>query len=195
LRGIVDAVRPARAGIGVLLTLTALGVVMAPSAQADTVKASASAEVVVKRGDRGSAVRQVQSKLGIPADGVFGPQTERAVKRFQRSRGLLVDGIVGPQTRSALGLEPFSSRAVRRRSSGGGRVPGILRAIAECESGGNPRAVSRDGLYRGKYQFSQGTWEGLGGRGDPAKAPEWKQDRLALKLYRQRGNAPWPNCP
>jgi hypothetical protein len=194
LRGIVDAVRRARARLGVLLALTALGV-MAPGAQADTVKASASAGVVVERGDRGTAVRQIQSKLGIPADGVFGPQTERAVRRFQRSKGLLVDGIVGPQTRSALGLEPFSSRAVRRRSSGGGRVPGILRAVADCESGGNPRAVSPDGRYRGKYQFSQGTWEGLGGRGDPAKAPEWKQDRLALKLYRQRGNAPWPNCP
>jgi Transglycosylase-like domain/Putative peptidoglycan binding domain len=194
LRGIVDAVRRARAGLGVLLALTALGV-MAPGAQADTVKASASAEVVVKRGDRGSAVRQIQSKLGIPADGVFGPQTERAVRRFQRSKGLLVDGIVGPQTRSALGLEPFSSGTVRRRSSGDGSVPGILRAIAECESGGNPRAVSRDGLYRGKYQFSRGTWEGLGGTGDPAKAPEWRQDQLALKLYRQRGSAPWPNCP
>ena len=52
-------------------------------------------------------MRQIQSKLGIPADGVFGPQTERAVRRFQRSKGLLVDGIVGPQTRAALGLEPF----------------------------------------------------------------------------------------
>ena len=176
-----------------LLALTAMGV-MAPGAQADTVKASASAEVVIKRGDRGTAVRQIQSKLGIPAEGVFGPQTERAVRRFQRSKGLLVDGIVGPQTRSALGLEQFSSTSVRR-GSGGGRVPAILHAIAQCESGGNPRAVSSDGQYRGKYQFSQGTWEGLGGTGDPAKAPEWKQDRLALKLYRQRGNAPWPNCP
>ena len=179
-----------------LLVLAALGV-MAPGAQADTVKASASAEIVVKRGDRGSAVRQIQSKLGIPADGIFGPQTERSVRRFQRSKGLLVDGIVGPQTRSALGLEPFSSRAVKRRSSGGGGggVPGILRAIAECESGGDPRAVSGDGQYRGKYQFSQRTWEGLGGRGDPATAPEWKQDRLALRLYRRHGSAPWPNCP
>jgi hypothetical protein len=194
LRGIIDAVRRARAGFGVLLALTALGA-MAPGAPADWVKASASAEVVVKRGHRGSAVRQIQSKLGIPADGVFGPQTERAVRRFQRSKGLLADGIVGPQTRAALGLEPFSSGTVKRRSGAGSRAPGILSAIAECESGGNPRAVSSDGQYRGKYQFSQGTWEGLGGTGDPAKAPEWKQDRLALKLYRRSGNAPWPNCP
>ena len=74
-------------------------------------------------------------------------------------------------------------------------IPRILRLIAECESGGNPRAVSSGGTYRGKYQFSRGTWRGLGGRGDPADASEAEQDRLALKLYRQRGNAPWPNCP
>jgi Transglycosylase-like domain/Putative peptidoglycan binding domain len=165
-----------------LLALVCLLTLLAPGATAEAAQSK-------------SEVRALQRKLDIPADGVFGPQTEGAVKRFPRSKGLLVDGIVGPQTRSALGLEPFSSGAVRRGSSGGGGLPGILRAIAECESGGNPRAVSRDGQYRGKYQFSQGTWEGLGGSGDPAEAPEWKQDRLALKLYRQRGTAPWPNCP
>ena len=158
---------------------------------------------MVKRGDRGSAVRQVQAKLGIPADGVFGPQTERAVRRFQRRNSLVVDGVVGPQTRGALGLEPFSRSAVRRsrrarsapRAPSEPGLPPILEAIAECESGGNPRAVSPNGLYRGKYQFAVGTWRGLGGSGDPAKAPEWKQDRLALRLYRRSGTTPWPNCP
>src|SRR5687767_13348981 len=109
--------------------------------------ATASREVIVKRGDRGAAVRSVQRKLGIPADGVFGPVTERAVKRFQRRHGLVPDGIVGPLTRGALGLQPFSSRAVRRTSSV--QLPRILRRIAECESGGNPRAISPGGLYRG----------------------------------------------
>ena len=154
--------------------------------------ASASAEVVVKRGDRGSAVRSIQRQLGLAADGVFGPMTERAVKRFQRRHGLEPDGIVGPLTRGALGLKPFSSRSVRRTSSV--RVPAVLRRIAECESGGDPTAVSAGGAYRGKYQFSRSTWRQLGGTGDPAAAPEWLQDRLALKLYRLRGTAPWPNC-
>jgi resuscitation-promoting factor RpfB len=154
--------------------------------------ATASSEVVVKRGDRGSAVRSIQSQLGIPADGVFGPMTERAVKRFQRRHGLVADGIVGPLTRGALGLKPFSARSVRRTSAV--RLPAVLRQIAECESGGNPSAVSPGGTYRGKYQFSRATWRHLGGTGDPAAAPEWLQDRLALKLYRQRGAAPWPNC-
>jgi peptidoglycan hydrolase-like protein with peptidoglycan-binding domain len=154
--------------------------------------ATASSEVVVKRGDRGSAVRSIQRQLGITADGVFGPMTERAVKRFQRRHELVPDGIVGPLTRGALGLKPFSSRSVRRTS--GGRLPAVLRQIAQCESGGNPRAVSADGTYRGKYQFDQETWEAMGGTGDPAEAPESVQDRLAIKLYRQRGSAPWGRC-
>ena len=153
--------------------------------------ATASTEVIVKRGDRGAAVRSIQEELGISADGIFGEQTERAVKRFQRSHNLVADGIVGPLTRRALGLGPFSSSSVRRTSA---RLPAILRQIAECESGGNPRAISPGGQYRGKYQFSRETWHNLGGSGDPAAAPEWLQDRLALKLYRLRGTAPWPNC-
>ena len=156
--------------------------------------ASAASGIVVERGDRGAAVRKIQAVLGISADGVFGPQTERAVKRFQRSHGLVVDGVVGPQTRGALGLRPFSSRSLRQGSSDT-KVPRILRLIAECESGGDPTAVSAGGSYRGKYQFSMGTWRNMGGEGDPAEAPEWLQDRMALKLYRQAGTSPWPNCP
>ena len=156
--------------------------------------ASASSEIVVKRGDRGSAVRSIQRQLGISADGVFGAQTERAVKRFQRRHDLVPDGIVGPLTRGALGLQPFSARSLRRTSSQGVRIPAVLQRIAECESGGNPRAISPGGTYRGKYQFSRSTWHNLGGSGDPADAPEWVQDKLALKLYRQSGTAPWPNC-
>jgi hypothetical protein len=147
-------------------------------------------EVILKRGDRGPAVAILQRRLRISADGVYGPITERAVKRFQRRRGLVPDGVVGPITRGALGLEPFRANAVNRSV----RMPRVLRQIAECESGGNPRAVSRSGQYRGKYQFTRETWRSLGGSGDPAEAPEWLQDHLALKLYRLRGTAPWPAC-
>jgi resuscitation-promoting factor RpfB len=101
---------------------------------------------------------------------------------------------VGPDTRDALGLEPFARSSVRR-SSGAVKLPSILRQIAECESGGDPTAVSPGGQYRGKYQFSVDTWRNLGGEGDPAEASEAEQDRLALKLYRRAGTSPWPNCP
>ena len=53
----------------------------------------------------------------------------------------------------------------------GGVTMATLESIAACESGGNPEAVSSEGTYRGKYQFDQGTWESVGGSGDPAAAP------------------------
>jgi transglycosylase-like protein len=69
-----------------------------------------------------------------------------------------------------------------------------LEAIAACESGGDPTIVSSDGSYRGKYQFDFGTWEAVGGSGDPAAAPEAEQDYRAALLYVQSGSSPWPVC-
>jgi hypothetical protein len=69
-----------------------------------------------------------------------------------------------------------------------------LEAIASCESGGDPRIVSADGTYRGKYQFAVSTWESVGGSGDPAAAPEHEQDYRAALLYAQAGSSPWPVC-
>jgi len=74
-------------------------------------------------------------------------------------------------------------------------VKSILYAIASCESGHSPTAVSPDGLYRGRYQFDTGTWASVGGRGDPAAAPAREQDVRAAWLYAARGGQPWPNCP
>jgi hypothetical protein len=54
--------------------------------------------------------------------------------------------------------------------------------------------VSADGRYRGKYQFDRATWRAMGGKGDPAKASEARQDAIAAKLLRARGTAPWPSC-
>jgi Transglycosylase-like domain/Putative peptidoglycan binding domain len=195
LTTIFDAVRGQRCVsllAAVLLLAAAAVPALADTGTSASGGATAATEVIVKSGDRGTAVRAIQGQLGITADGVFGPMTERAVKRFQSRHNLVPDGIVGPLTRSALGLRPFSARSVRRTSSV--TLPLVLRRIAQCESGGNPRAVSPGGTYRGKYQFSRETWRNLGGTGDPAAAPEWLQDRLALKLYRQAGTSPWPNC-
>lgn len=59
---------------------------------------------ILKRGLKGAPVKRLQEKLGISADGDFGPGTERAVKEFQEANGLAVDGIAGPDTFSAMGL-------------------------------------------------------------------------------------------
>jgi hypothetical protein len=73
-------------------------------------------------------------------------------------------------------------------------IPPQLSSIAACESGGDPRAVSAGGTYRGKYQFSFATWRSVGGKGDPAAATETEQDRRAAKLYRTGGPGHWPVC-
>lgn len=46
----------------------------------------------------------VQRKLGITADGIYGPATHAAVLAFQRANNLAADGIVGPKTLAVLGL-------------------------------------------------------------------------------------------
>ena len=73
-------------------------------------------------------------------------------------------------------------------------VPPHLEAIAMCESGGDPTAVSADGMYHGKYQFSVATWAAVGGSGLPSQAPEAEQDMRAAMLYAQSGPGQWPVC-
>lgn len=53
---------------------------------------------VIRVGSKNSTVKAVQAKLGIAADGSFGPGTEAAVKKWQAANGLAADGIVGPAT-------------------------------------------------------------------------------------------------
>jgi Transglycosylase-like domain/Putative peptidoglycan binding domain len=167
---------------------------LADGGQSDAggVQAVKSGVVYVKRGDRGRAVRLIQRKLRLTVDGIFGKATESAVKRFQRRKDLTPDGVVGPETRKALHLRPFAHSSVHH--GGTVKLPAALKRIAKCESGGDPTAVSKDGKYRGKYQFTLATWHHIGGKGDPVDASEATQDRLALKLYRSEGTDPWPTC-
>lgn len=69
-----------------------------------------------------------------------------------------------------------------------------LNAIADCESGGDPKIVSSSGLYYGKYQFSPDTWESVGGKGLPSEASETEQDYRAALLYERSGPGQWPVC-
>jgi peptidoglycan hydrolase-like protein with peptidoglycan-binding domain len=160
----------------VSLTLAAGGATAADRQAAKVVRTS------------GSSVAALQRALGIPADGIYGPQTRKAVRRFQRANGLAVDGIAGPQTLAALGLGARGSSAPNEDAAT------VLARIAQCESGGDPTAVSADRRYFGKYQFSRATWRSVGGRGNPARASEAEQDQRAAILYKREGTAPWPVC-
>ena len=150
-------------------------------------------ELYVEQGHRGPGVQRIQRALGIPADGVFGPMTERAVRRFQRRRGLVVDGVVGPVTRRALGHQqlqpPLDLPPPRRAHAARAQADRTVRVGRQPARGLARRAATAASTSSRAAPGSR-----LGGSGDPARAPEWLQDRMALKLYRLRGKAPWPSC-
>ena len=58
--------------------------------------------MLLKVGSKGNEVKQLQEKLGLAADGSFGPGTDKAVKSWQTANGLKADGIVGPGTWSKM---------------------------------------------------------------------------------------------
>jgi cell wall-associated NlpC family hydrolase len=57
---------------------------------------------VLKVGSTGPNVKALQAKLGIKADGSFGPKTKAAVVAWQKRNRLTADGVVGPITRKRL---------------------------------------------------------------------------------------------
>jgi hypothetical protein len=70
---------------------------------------------------------------------------------------------------------------------------GKLSAIRQCESGNDYSTNTGNGFY-GAYQFTQSTWESVGGSGNPANASPEEQDRRAAMLMSQSGTSPWPVC-
>jgi len=127
----------------------------------------------------------------VTADGAV----ERATVVAERTLSEPVSRVVVVGTKPKPRPEP----APRAAAAGGGDGPtsgGGLNwaALAACESGGNPGAVSSTGKYRGLYQFSMATWASVGGSGDPAAASAGEQTRRAQMLYARSGAGQWPTC-
>lgn len=58
----------------------------------------------IKLGSRGESVKELQRRLNLAVDGIFGKLTDEAVKDFQTAHNLTADGIVGGKTWAALGV-------------------------------------------------------------------------------------------
>ncbi|TDO54302.1 LysM domain-containing protein [Kribbella sp. VKM Ac-2527] len=86
-----------------------------------------------------------------------------------------------------------ASRSESNRTTGSVSMSAAWRKVAQCESGGNPRAVNPAGYY-GLFQFDRQTWRSVGGSGNPANASAGEQLMRAKRLYAQRGAQPWPVC-
>jgi hypothetical protein len=135
-------------------------------------------------------LRNRANRLIARRDGRRVPRRVRTAKQVQWSnRGL----------QRAIRVMRKRIRHVRAdlRDRRAGLTPAVratLNGIAACESHGNPRAIGGGGAYRGKYQFSYGTWASVGGKGDPAAASEREQDRRAAMLLTRSGRGHWPVC-
>ncbi|THD81389.1 peptidoglycan-binding protein [Aliigemmobacter aestuarii] len=87
---------------------------------------------ILKKGMSGAPVKRLQAKLGIKADGIFGPGTDKAVRDFQKSAGLAVDGIAGPDTFMAMGLEEL---VLLRKGTRGETVKKLQSALGIAADG------------------------------------------------------------
>ncbi len=81
----------------------------------------------VKTAAKRGGVRALQAKLGLSADGDFGPSTEKALRRWQKAHGLPVDGKAGPQTLAAMNIRSGKvlkrDRPTKRRRHGSSSKP------------------------------------------------------------------------
>jgi transglycosylase-like protein len=106
-------------------------------------------------------------------------------------------GGVGPDTTSDRSTSTNTSsryeRLYRRTTT---REKRWARRTAECESGGNPRAIGGGGAYRGAFQFLRSSWNNApkSPGGDPIRYTYRTQAVVAIHLKRQMGTKPWPVC-
>jgi len=100
----------------------------------------------------------------------------------------LPDGVVVPES-APVASTGHRAVAPANYSAGAG---GVLARVRMRESGGNYATNTGNGYY-GAYQFSLGTWAGVGGTGLPSNASPAEQDMRAQMLYDRRGCSPWPN--
>jgi peptidoglycan hydrolase-like protein with peptidoglycan-binding domain len=156
------------------------------------------------RGEHGTAVAAMQQKLGVAADGIYGPSTLAAVKHFQKGQGLVGDGRVGPATQAALAhprpvAKPSHSSkphhgatahskpaAVRVHGTGVKALQGALGLSADGvfgrETAHAVRAFQRQHGLHADGVVGPATWSALGVR-DPGKV---------LKQHRARAHRGGP---
>lgn len=128
-------------------------------------------------------------------------QKGAAGERSVTFRTVTVDGVEteAVETASTVTREPVTKvvevgSKPRPAAPAGAAPAGVWAALAQCESGGNPAAVSASGTYHGLYQFTVSTWAAMGGSGLPSQASAAEQTMRAQMLQARSGWGQWPAC-
>ena len=145
-------------------TIGAQSASAATSAQATSSTATFSG--LVKQGSRGSVVKQVQRKVGVSADGIFGPATRNAVKRWQQRHGLVADGVVGSRTGTKMRLTSGSTttRSAKTASS-----------AAKSNFTGLVRQGSRGSVVKQVQRVVGASADGIFGSGTASAVKRWQR--------------------
>jgi N-acetylmuramoyl-L-alanine amidase/Putative peptidoglycan binding domain len=98
-----------RAGVTAILNGSAPAPVLIPVVEPAPQPGEPAARPTLRRRATGDLVKQIQARVGVITNGLFGPKTEAGVRAFQRAHGLTPDGIVGPKTWKALDAAPIIS--------------------------------------------------------------------------------------
>lgn len=182
--------------VAFVLVVSSLSATALTASAAQAAPTKISDYVPLARTDHGFRVQFLQRFLKLaPATGYFDAHTERRVSNWQRAMQRPVTGRVDRFLwhRAVVTAFPPPKRKKAPRA-GGDRVTRLnWGGLANCESGGNPRAVNPAGYY-GLYQFSPPTWHSVGGQGMPHKASKGEQTKRAQILFRRQGAHPWPVC-
>jgi len=204
-------------GLTVLDALKEAGVVLTPKDKLSAPRNAPLSELMTIRVTRITAKRIVES-LPIAFDTVRRPDPElfrgdtnvlqagrpgvlmrtyalNYVDRKLKSKLMTSEKLTATPVARILAVGTKARPAARTSSSTGTSADNLnWAALARCESGGNPRAVSSTGRYRGLYQFSIATWQSVGGSGDPIDASPAEQTYRAKILVTRSGRGQWPVC-
>jgi len=95
---------------------------------------------------------------------------------------------VKPSAQPAPAPAPASSDSYSSSSAWAGSAHATR--VRNCESGDNYQTNTGNGYY-GAYQFSEGTWQSVGGHGYPQQNSVQEQDYRAYLLWQRSGWSSW----
>lgn len=149
--------------------------------------------MTLKKGDTGSAVRDLQRKLNelgynITVDSWFGDQTYQAVIDFQKKNGITAVGEVGPRTKALLFDHPDQHSLQTTDLANAAKLLGVpvaaVATIAQIESSGHGfDATGRPVILFERHQF----YRQLISNGTPEAKANELAERMPNIVNQKRG--------
>lgn len=140
---------------------------------------------------KGAAGKATETWTQVLHDGqVFSEEKVSTATVSEPVTQIVVKGTKPAATATPTAAAPSSPTSTATSAAA---VSGVWAALAQCESGGNPKAVNPAGYY-GLYQFTVQTWQSVGGSGLPSDASAAEQTSRAQILQARSGWGQWPAC-